>query len=80
MPLDPERIAEARAWLVKAADDLRAADFERTAEPPLTEYAWKFRYPGEPEPPPLKEAEAALALAREVYEVILDRLPAEVRP
>lgn len=31
MPLDPERIAEARAWLVKAADDLRAADFERTA-------------------------------------------------
>ncbi len=36
MPLDPERIAEARAWLVKAADDLRAADFERTAEPPLT--------------------------------------------
>jgi HEPN domain-containing protein len=137
MPLDPERIAEARAWFVKAADDLRAADFERTAEPPLTsdivfhaqqaaekalkgflawhdrpfrkthnlveigeacvlvdstlepllrraapltEYAWKFRYPGEPEPPPLNEAEAALALARKVYEAILDRLPSEVRP
>ena len=47
---------------------------------PLTEYAWKFRYPGEPEPPPLNEAEAALALAREVYEAILNRLPAEVRP
>ncbi len=36
MPLDPERIAETRAWLAKAADDLRAADFERTAEPPLS--------------------------------------------
>ena len=36
MPLDPERIAETRAWLVKAAEDLRAADFERTAQPPLS--------------------------------------------
>jgi hypothetical protein len=46
----------------------------------LTEYAWKFRYPGEPELPPLDEAEAALALAQEVYEAILSRLPPEVRP
>jgi HEPN domain-containing protein len=137
MPLDAERIAEVRGWFVKAAEDLRAADFERTAQPPLsgdmafhaqqaaekamkgfltwhdrpfrkthnlieigeactaadstldallrraaplTEYAWKFRYPGEPELPPLNEAEAALALAREVYEAILSRLPPEVRP
>jgi HEPN domain-containing protein len=27
---------------------------------PLTEYAWKFRYPGEPEEPPPQEAQEAL--------------------
>jgi HEPN domain-containing protein len=47
---------------------------------PLTDYAWKFRYPGEPEEPPVAEAQEALALAREVYEAILSRLPMEVRP
>jgi HEPN domain-containing protein len=50
---------------------------------PLTEYAWKFRYPGgpdEPEEPSVAEAQEALAHAREVYEVVLSRLPAEVRP
>lgn len=47
---------------------------------PLTEYAWKFRYPGEPEEPTREEAEAALATARELYEAIFSRLPEEVRP
>lgn len=47
---------------------------------PLTKYAWKFRYPGEPEEPTRQEAEDALALAREVYSVILTRLPDEVKP
>lgn len=46
----------------------------------LTDYAWKYRYPGEPDEPPREEAEGALALAREVYEGILRRLPEEVRP
>ncbi len=46
----------------------------------LTEYAWKFRYPGEPEQPSPEEVEEALALAREVFGVILDRLPANLRP
>ena len=46
----------------------------------LTEYAWEFRYPGEPFEPPASEAEEALAMAREVYEAILNRLPDEVRP
>jgi len=46
----------------------------------LTDYAWRFRYPGEPEEPSREEAEEALALAREVYEAILARLPEEVRP
>jgi HEPN domain-containing protein len=45
---------------------------------PLTEYAWKFRYPGEPEEPSLEEAEEALQIAQEVYEAILARLPEEV--
>ena len=47
---------------------------------PLTEYAWKFRYPGEPGEPDRAEAEAALAAARSVYEAMLTRLPARARP
>jgi HEPN domain-containing protein len=46
----------------------------------LTQFAWLFRYPGEPEEPALEEAEAALALARAVYDAVLARLPEEVRP
>jgi len=137
MPPDPERVAETRTWLVKAALDLRVAEFELTAEPPLTadvvfhcqqlaekslkaflvwhdrpfrkthnlveigqqcvaidgtlesvarrgavltEYAWKFRYPDDPEEPEDVEARSALALAREVYQEILRRLPGEVQP
>ena len=137
MPLDPAKVAETRAWLSKAVLDLRAAEHERTATPPLTgdmvfhaqqlvekslkaflswhdrpfrkthslvelgqqcaqlqpdlepllreaapltEYAWKFRYPGEEEEPALEEADAALAKARSVYQTILARLPDEVRP
>ncbi len=44
----------------------------------LSEYAWKFRYPGEVDSPARAEAENALALAREahatVVAVIGDRL------
>jgi HEPN domain-containing protein len=46
----------------------------------LTQFAWVFRYPGEPEEPSREEAESALALAREVYDTVLSRLPAEVGP
>jgi HEPN domain-containing protein len=35
---------------------------------PLTEYAWKFRYPGETGEPDRVEAELALVSARRVYE------------
>lgn len=136
MQPEPGRIAETREWLAKAALDLRAAEFEFTAVPPLTaditfhaqqlaekalkgfltwhdqpfrkthnlveigeqcvtidatledlargaarltEYAWKFRYPGEPAEPPVEEAQEVLACAREVYDAVLSRLPAEVR-
>jgi HEPN domain-containing protein len=46
----------------------------------LTEYAWKYRYPGEERDPTREEAQAALKLAREVYDAVLERLPGEVRP
>ncbi|MCL4466973.1 MAG: HEPN domain-containing protein [Chloroflexi bacterium] len=132
MPPDAARVAETREWLAKAALDLRAAEFEVTAQPPLTadivfhcqqlaekslkgflvwhdvpfrkthnlveigqqctavdptlesllrraagltEYAWRFRYPGQLAEPPVAEAQGALA--REVYEAILSRLPEE---
>ena len=47
---------------------------------PLTEYAWRFRYPGEPEEPTRGEAESALALARALFEGVLTRLPEKVDP
>ena len=50
----------------------------RAAE--LTEYAWRFRYPGNPEEPTEKEAREALALAREVFDSLLYRLPPDVHP
>ena len=137
MPHDRLLISETRAWFSKAANDLRAAEHEFIAVPPLlddivfhcqqaaekamkgfltwhnrpfrkthsleeigelcleidstieplvdravplTAYAWKFRYPGELEEPSVVEAEEALAVAREVYEAVLSRLPEEVRP
>jgi HEPN domain-containing protein len=112
MTFDPELVAETRAWLVNASNDIRAAETLSAASPPLldeavyhcqqagekalkgfltwhgrsfrkthnleetgeqclaidgslreiidramplTEYAWKFRYPGEPQAPsPMK--------------------------
>lgn len=50
----------------------------RTA--PLTEYAWKFRCPGDPEEASAQEAAEALDTAREVFETILSHLPPEVAP
>ena len=47
---------------------------------PLTEYAWRFRYPGEPEEPTEDEARAAIEVARKVYAAILARLPVEAHP
>lgn len=132
MPRDLALVAETRAWLEKAAEDLAAAALDLAANPPLcgdaafhaqqavekalkafltwhgrefrkthslvelgqqgvvldrnlepllrqaaplTEYAWKFRYPGDPERPSQREAEEALAIARWVYDAVLERLP-----
>jgi HEPN domain-containing protein len=47
---------------------------------PLTDYAWKFRYPGEPDRPSRAEVEEAMAIAAKVYRTIRSRLPKEVKP
>jgi HEPN domain-containing protein len=47
---------------------------------PLTAFAWKYRYPGEPDEPSEEEAANALAIARRLYDAVLARLPDEVRP
>jgi HEPN domain-containing protein len=46
---------------------------------PLTEYAWRFRYPGEPSEPSREEADEALDTARVVLEVLASRLPKNVQ-
>ena len=47
---------------------------------PLTEYAWKFRYPGDPEDATAEEAGTALATAHEVFVSVIARLPSDVCP
>jgi len=47
---------------------------------PLSEYAWAFRYPGEPELPDIGETEDAFRIAKQVYQSILERLPLEAHP
>ena len=46
---------------------------------PLTEYAWKFRYPGEYDEPSIDEAAEGRRLIQEVWEAVLARLPKEAR-
>jgi HEPN domain-containing protein len=135
--MQPEKLAEVRSWLKKAASDLRGADIDLAASPPfiearlfhcqqaaekalkgfltahdrifrkthdldelasaceavdptlhkvlhpardLTVFAWEFRYPGEAEVPPLKEARQFRAVAGEVYHAVLARLPRDAHP
>jgi HEPN domain-containing protein len=137
MPHDPVRTADTRAWLEKAALDMRSARVDLEAVPPilgdalfhcqqavekslkaflawhdtrfrkthdlvelgmqctfidselesvlreaapLTEYAWKYRYPGDVPEPTQAEADRGLALATMVFETLIERLPADVRP
>jgi hypothetical protein len=65
--MQPEKLAEVRSWLKKAASD-------------LTVFAWEFRYPGEAEVPPLEEAWQFRAVAGEVDRSILARLPQKAHP
>ena len=61
-----------------AVDPALESLLRRTA--PLTEYAWRFRYPGDLVEPSVDEASEALAIAREVFDSLLSRLPADVKP
>lgn len=127
MPPDPVRVADTRAWIDKAANDLRAAEVDTAAEPPLlgdamfhcqqtaekafkalltwhdrpfrkthnleelgeaclaldaslkdlvdqavplTQYAWKYRYPGESDEPTGEQVAAGLRVAADVLAVI----------
>jgi HEPN domain-containing protein len=47
---------------------------------PLTQYAWEFRYPGDPEEPTLDEAEEALAVAKNVLAALSSRIPLNIMP
>ena len=47
---------------------------------PLTEYAWRYRYPGEPDAPTEADVREALGRARSAVAAILDRLPPGTRP
>jgi HEPN domain-containing protein len=137
MEHDPELVAETRAWLAKAANDLRAAEALQAVSPPLldesafhcqqaaekalkalltwnsrtfrkthnleeigeeclaldpklrdaidqsvplTEYAWRFRYPGDPEGIGAEEAAEAIAAARLLIDAVLCRIPQEAWP
>jgi HEPN domain-containing protein len=57
---------------------------EPTLEPladrvsPLSEYAWRFRYPDEQDSPAREEAEAALGAARAALAAIADCLPSAI--
>ncbi len=134
---DPVRAADTREWLVRASEDLRGAEVDLQASPPLirdalfhaqqaveialkdfltwhdkpfrkthdlrdlgeqcaqidpgveknlersyylTEYAWRFRYPGGGTGPALEEAQTALMVAREVVEFIVQQVAPELRP
>jgi HEPN domain-containing protein len=58
---------------------------DRSLEPPversmpLTSYAWRFRYPGNPEELALEEAQEASTMARQVVGELLGRLPRDIR-
>lgn len=46
---------------------------------PLTEFAWAYRYPGEPDEPEPSSVDQAIDTTVELVEAILVRLPAELR-
>jgi len=47
---------------------------------PLSEYAWRFRYPGPDDPLTSAETDEALEIASAAFSEILRRLPAEAHP
>lgn len=47
---------------------------------PLTEHAWRYRYPSDAEEPRPGEIEQALIAARALYDAVSARLPQPARP
>ena len=47
---------------------------------PLSDFAWKHRYPGEPLDPTRDEAVEAVMAAQALFTAILARLPSDVHP
>lgn len=47
---------------------------------PLTDYSWRFRYPGERDEPTESQTREAIATADETLKAILSRLPTETHP
>jgi HEPN domain-containing protein len=87
MPLDPELVAETRAWFVKADQDLRAAAYEFTAEPPfLADIVFHAQQAVEKtfkgflawHSTPFRKTHILEELG--VFAAVVQRLPAEVRP
>jgi HEPN domain-containing protein len=62
-------------WIIDGS--LRDAIVRAT---PLTDYAWKHRYPGDYVDPTPDEAIRAVELAQALFSAILSRLPPEVSP
>ena len=96
MPHDVHRVADTRGWLLKAADDLRGAEIDLAAEPPLTgdalfhcqqaaEKALKALLAWHDVPfrkthdlAEIGQQCTTLAVARDVHNAVLARLPTEV--
>jgi HEPN domain-containing protein len=70
-------IEKVGALALTADPTLRAAIDRAT---PLTEYAWKFRYPGTPGEPSAAEVGEALSAARALLLEIARRVPDAARP
>ena len=47
---------------------------------PLSEYVWRFRYPGAVGSPPRREAKSAFRIASDLFDAVLARLPQQVKP
>jgi HEPN domain-containing protein len=45
---------------------------------PLSEYAWRYRYPGDDREPTMTESEDVLRKAEELLALVLERLPREL--
>ncbi|OGL48663.1 MAG: hypothetical protein A2161_21450 [Candidatus Schekmanbacteria bacterium RBG_13_48_7] len=56
-------------------------DLKRHVDPvvPITEYAWKFRYPGELEELTTENIKDFLEIVQHLFEAVLKRIPEEVQ-